>query len=183
MTNSMWRVLDGEGNEQGPYTFQDLQGFYTTGNINHETMIWTDGLEEWVQAGRVEGLLPDLPQVVALAPAPSAQAAPVQAAPVGGMNLNPQISGITTPALGVTQGKSLPGWICWSTILIGLLSLILYFLPWASVSCDQKAFGKEGRIDVLSQTGFQSTTKKYSLNVEFIKLRLLMTGIPKDKAN
>jgi len=179
----MWRVLDGEGNEQGPYSFQDLQGFYTTGNINHETMIWTDGLEEWVQAGRVEGLLPDLPQVVALAPAPSAQVAPVQAAPVGGMNLNPQLSGITTPALGATQGKSLPGWICWSTILIGLLSLILYFLPWASVSCDQKAFGKEGRIDVLSQTGFQSTTKKYSLNVEFIKLRLLMGGIPKDKVN
>mgnify|MGYP001308432413 CR=1 FL=1 len=183
MTNSMWRVLDGEGNEQGPYSFQDLQGFYTTGNINHETMIWTDGLEEWVQAGRVEGLLPDLPQVVALAPAPSAQEAPVHAAPVGGMNLNPQISGITTPALGATQGKSLPGWICWSTILIGLLSLILYFLPWASVSCDQKAFGKEGRIDVLSQTGFQSISKKYSLNVEFIKLRLLMTGIPKDKVN
>ena len=183
MTNSMWRVLDGEGNEQGPYSFQDLQGFYTTGNINHETMIWTDGLEEWVKAGRVEGLLPDLPQVVALAPAPSAQVAPVQAAPVGGMNLNPQISGITTPALGATQGKSLPGWICWSTILIGLLSLILYFLPWASVSCDQKAFGKEGRIDVLSQTGFQSISKKYSLNVEFIKLRLLMGGIPKDKAN
>jgi len=183
MTNSMWRVLDGEGNEQGPYSFQDLQGFYTTGNINHETMIWTDGLEEWVKAGRVEGLLPDLPQVVALAPAPSAQVAPVQAAPVGGMNLNPQISGITTPALGATQGKSLPGWICWSTIFIGLLSLILYFLPWASVSCDQKAFGKEGRIDVLSQTGFQSISKKYSLNVEFIKLRLLMTGIPKDKAN
>lgn len=183
MTNSMWRVLDGEGNEQGPYSFQDLQGFYTTGNINHETMIWTDGLEEWVKAGRVEGLLPDVPQVVALAPAPSAQVAPVQAAPVGGMNLNPQLSGITTSALGATQGKSLPGWICWSTILIGLLSLILYFLPWASVSCDQKAFGKEGRIDVLSQTGFQSTTKKYSLNVEFIKLRLLMTGIPKDKAN
>ena len=183
MTNSMWRVLDGEGNEQGPYTFQDLQGFYTTGNINHETMIWTDGLEEWVKAGRVEGLLPDVPQVVALAPAPSAQVAPVQAAPVGGMNLNPQLSGITTPALGATQGKSLPGWICWSTILIGLLSLILYFLPWASVSCDQKAFAKEGRIDVLSQTGFQSISKKYSLNVEFIKLRLLMTGIPKDKAN
>ena len=183
MTNSMWRVLDGEGNEQGPYSFQDLQGFYTTGNINHETMIWTDGLEEWVKAGRVEGLLPDVPQAVALAPAPSAQVAPVQAAPVGGMNLNPQISGITTPALGATQGKSLPGWICWSTILIGLLSLILYFLPWASVSCDQKAFGKEGRIDVLSQTGFQSISKKYSLNVEFIKLRLLMGGIPKDKAN
>jgi|GEM_PF-774929 len=183
MTNSMWRVLDGEGNEQGPYSFQDLQGFYTTGNINHETMIWTDGLEEWVKAGRVEGLLPDLPQVVALAPAPSAQVAPVQAAPVGGMNLNPQISGITTPALGATQGKSLPGWICWSTIVIGLLSLILYFLPWASVSCDQKAFGKEGRIDVLSQTGFQSISKKYSLNVEFIKLPLLMMGVPKDKAN
>lgn len=183
MTNSMWRVLDGEGNEQGPYSFQDLQGFYTTGNINHETMIWTDGLEEWVKAGRVEGLLPDLPQVVALAPAPSAQVAPVQAAPVGGMNLNPQISGITTPTLGATQSKSLPGWICWSTILIGLLSIILYFLPWASVSCDQKAFGKEGRIDVLSQTGFQSISKKYSLNVEFIKLPLLMMGVPKDKAN
>ena len=179
----MWRVLDGEGNEQGPYSFQDLQGFYTTGNINHETMIWTDGLEEWVKAGRVEGLLPDVPQVVALAPAPSAQVAPVQAAPVGGMNLNPQISGITTPALGATTGKSLPGWICWSTILIGLLSIILYFLPWASISCDQKAFGKEGRIDVLSQAGFQSISKKYSLNVEFIKLRLLMGGIPKDKAN
>ncbi len=71
-------------------------------------------------------------------PAPSAQVAPVQAAPVGGMNLNPQLSGITTPALGATQGKSLPGWICWSTILIGLLSLILYFLPWASEILEAK---------------------------------------------
>ena len=178
MTDSMWRVLDGEGNEQGPYSFQDLQSFYTTGNINHETMIWTEGLEEWVKAGRVEGLLPDAPQVVALPPAAPVPVAPVQVAPVGGINLNPQISGVTTPSLGATTGKALPGWICWSTILIGILSIVLYLLPWTSLSFDQKVFGKEGRIEVLSQTGFQTITKKYSLNIEFVKLPMLMMGMP-----
>ena len=75
MSDSSWYVLDGEGNEQGPYSAADLQGYYTSGNINHETMIWTEGLEQWVPAGQVEGLLPVVPQLVELAPAPLAAVA------------------------------------------------------------------------------------------------------------
>jgi len=179
MTDSLWRVLDGEGNEQGPYSFQDLQSFYTTGNINHETMIWTEGLEEWIPAGRVEGLLPDAPQVVQL---PPAAPIPVQAAPVGGINLNPQIGGITNPTLGSSTSNAIPGWISWSTILIGIVSLVLFLMPFASMSADGAVFGKEGQIEIFEQTGFQAVARKYTPNVEFIKLPLLMIGIPDKQA-
>ncbi|MDB4499958.1 DUF4339 domain-containing protein, partial [Akkermansiaceae bacterium] len=88
MSAQEWRVLDGEGKEQGPYSFQDLQAYYTSGNITHETMIWTNGLEEWVPAGRVEGLLPNVPQIVPLAPAPTV-AVSTQPIATGGINLTP----------------------------------------------------------------------------------------------
>ena len=72
MSEQEWRVLDGEGKELGPYSFQDLQAYYTSGHITHETMIWTEGLGDWVSAGRVEGLLPSVPQIVPQAPVPTA---------------------------------------------------------------------------------------------------------------
>ena len=170
MSVQEWRVLDGEGKEQGPYSFQDLQAYYTSGNITHETMIWTNGLEEWVPAGRVEGLLPNVPQIVPLAPAPTV-AVSTQPIASGGINLSPQIAGI---ASGVSHGQpqtkspsktGAPTWLSIVTIASGVMALILYFFPWVSVSQDINFFKEEKNvIKLATQSGIQSITQTETLS-------------------
>ena len=165
MSAQEWRVLDGEGKQQGPYSFQDLQAYYTSGNITHETMIWTEGLEEWVPAGRVEGLLPNVPQIVPLAPAP-AVAVSTQPIASGGINLTPQIAEI---ASGVSHGgpqtksptnRGAPTWLSIVTIASGIIALILYFFPWVSISQDMNFFKEEKNvIKLTTQSGMQSITQ------------------------
>ena len=169
MSAQEWRVLDGEGKEQGPYSFQDLQAYYTSGNITHETMIWTNGLEEWVPAGRVEGLLPNVPQIVPLAPAPTV-AVSTQPIATGGINLTPQIAGISPGVFnGGPQTKSptktgAPTWLSIVTIASGIIALILYFFPWVSVSQDMNFFKEEKNvIKLATQSGIQSITQTETL--------------------
>lgn len=181
MSAQEWRVLDGEGKEQGPYSFQDLQAYYTSGNIDHQTMIWTEGLEEWVPAGRVEGLLPNVPQVVPLAPAPTV-AVSTQPITTGGINLSPQIAGIA-PGMphGGPQTKSppktgAPTWLSIVTIASGVIALILYFFPWVSVSQDMNFFKEEKNIiKLVTQSGMQSITQAETLTSEAITQRSQQT--------
>ena len=173
--------MDGEGKEQGPYSFQDLQAYYTSGNITHQTMIWTEGLEEWVPAGRVEGLLPNVPQVVPLAPAPTV-AVSTQPITTGGINLSPQIAGIA-PGMphGGPQTKSppktgAPTWLSIVTIASGIIALILYFFPWVSVSQDMNFFKEEKNIiKLVTQSGMQSITQAETLTSEAITQRSQQT--------
>lgn len=173
--------MDGEGKEQGPYSFQDLQAYYTSGNITHQTMIWTEGLEEWVPAGRVEGLLPNVPQVVPLAPAPTV-AVSTQPITTGGINLSPQIAGIA-PGMphGGPQTKSppktgAPTWLSIVTIASGVIALILYFFPWVSVSQDMNFFKEEKNIiKLVTQSGMQSITQAETLTSEAITQRSQQT--------
>lgn len=176
MSEPIWRVLDGEGNEQGPYSAEDLQGYYASGNINHETMVWTVGLEQWVPAGLVEGLLPALPQVVELAPA---QAAPVAAPiPGAGINLSPQIAGITPGAVGTLQKTPAPGWISILTILVGVASLILFFFPWVSLSMNISDNTEVKMIKAVTQSGMQSITQNQNVNEKFLEVYAKESGVP-----
>lgn len=179
MSNQEWRVLDGEGNEQGPYSTEDLQSYYTTGNINHETMVWTEGLEEWVPAGTVEGLLPEMPQVVPLAPAPTIAAAPL-AQPVasGGINLSPQISGASSLPVGQKPKNAAPTWISAFTILSGVAALILYFFPWVSMSLDISDSPTErDMMAMVTQTGMQSVTQNESVSDDLIAKAAKESGL------
>jgi uncharacterized membrane protein required for colicin V production len=181
MSAQEWRVLDGEGKEQGPYSFQDLQAYYTSGNITHQTMIWTEGLEEWVPAGRVEGLLPNVPHIVPLAPAPTV-AVSTQPITTGGINFSPQVAGIA-PGMphGGPQTKSppktgAPTWLSIVTIASGVIALILYFFPWVSVSQDMNFFKEEKNIiKLVTQSGMQSITQAETLTSEAITQRSQQT--------
>ncbi|MDA7917543.1 GYF domain-containing protein [bacterium] len=190
MSDQEWRVLDGEGNEQGPYSFQDLQSYYTSGNITHETMIWTEGLEAWVQAGQVEGLLPEVPQAIPLAPAPTVAAAAPMAQPVaaGGINLSPQISGVTAgaapgaPPAQAPAKTGAPTWLSIVTIASGVIALILYFFPWVSVSQDMNFFKAEKNIIKLAtQTGIQSITQTETVTDEAISEQAKQFGVSEDE--
>lgn len=60
-----------EGQQHGPYSGEQLLEFTGSGNITRESMVWTEGMAEWLPAAQIEGLFP------AGAPAPVAAAAPV----------------------------------------------------------------------------------------------------------
>jgi hypothetical protein len=184
MSEPIWRVLDGEGNEQGPYSAEDLQGYYASGNINHETMVWTVGLEQWVPAGQIEGLLPVLPQVVELVPAPVVQIAPVAApvpaapAPGAGINLSPQIAGITPGAVGPLQKTPTSGWISILTILIGVTSFFLFFFPWVSMSMNISDSTEVKMIKAVTQSGMQAITQNQTVDEKFLEVYAKESGVP-----
>lgn len=71
-TPQQWHFTDAAGQQTGPVSPEQLQQLALNGQINANTQVWTEGLEGWVSAAQVEGLIP--------AAAPQAQA-PVQAQP------------------------------------------------------------------------------------------------------
>lgn len=64
--SDQWHLLQ-EGQQYGPYTGDQLVEFANDGRIVRESMLWTEGLADWVAASQVEGLFPPAP--VAAAPA------------------------------------------------------------------------------------------------------------------
>ena len=183
MHNQEWRVLDGDGNEQGPYSFADLQSYYTSGNITHETMIWTEGLADWVPAGQVEGLLPDVPKIVPLAPAPTiaVETAPVaQPATTGGIDLSPQVATTAMP-IGQKAKNGAPTWISAITTLIGIAALVLFFFPWVSLSQDISMTQEKNIVKMVTQTGIQSITQKESAADEMLDVASQNSGLSKEE--
>ena len=152
MHEAQWRILDGAGNEQGPYTQQALQGFFVSGHINAETMVWTEGYDQWYPAGQIDGLLPT--------PAPLTGAASMQ----------------TT----ANNDSSAPNWLLNVNLVTCIGALVLFFLPWLELRCSEippdiaksmkEEQAKKGNSDdfnpatdaILIQSGFQSVTGEYS---------------------
>ncbi|NNC87645.1 MAG: DUF4339 domain-containing protein [Akkermansiaceae bacterium] len=54
----LWQYLAADGTQHGPVTADDLQALAAQGVIHPETEVWTEGLDQWVPATHVEGLLP-----------------------------------------------------------------------------------------------------------------------------
>ncbi len=53
-----WFYIDASGQQVGPATADQLQQLATDRQISAETNVWTEGLETWVPATQVEGLIP-----------------------------------------------------------------------------------------------------------------------------
>jgi hypothetical protein len=110
---TQWYVLQG-GEQTGPYSGEQLQEYATGGNITRESMVWAEGMAEWLTADGIEGLFP-------------AEAAPVQVASesmqvpesVGdGSYPNP---GVKPASFGLWLGMFLGGV---ALVIIGVLLII-----------------------------------------------------------
>lgn len=151
MHEAQWRILDGAGNEQGPYNQQALQGFFVSGHITAETMVWTEGYDQWYPAGQIDGLLP--------APAPLTGAAPVE----------------TT----ADNRSSAPNWLLNINLITCIGAITLFFLPWLELRCSKVPLPPEmneaaqaakeadpkndpTKTAVLVQSGFNSVTGDFS---------------------
>jgi hypothetical protein len=58
--SASWYVLSGD-QQLGPYTGEQLVQYVAEGRVVRETMVWAEGLPEWVSAAQVEGLFPAAP--------------------------------------------------------------------------------------------------------------------------
>lgn len=129
-----------QGEEQlGPYTGEQLVEYATAGNITRESLIWTEGMAEWLPAGQVEGIFPaeaaPAQAVVATAaPVQSAQPALGGAAPAGlapAQAANPyQAPSMMQPALGADDPYPSPGvkassFGLWMGLFLGSIALIV----------------------------------------------------------
>lgn len=136
-----------EGQQHGPYSGEQLVEFTGTGNITRESMVWTEGMAEWLPAAQIEGLFP------AEAPAPVAAAAPVlvRSTTAASNFMRPgQTAGYTTgqltgPATGQIQGGfrhpqiTAASFGLWAgTIVVSVLFVIIGFamLPQAALKAE-----------------------------------------------
>jgi hypothetical protein len=60
---AQWYVMQG-GEQSGPYSGEQLLEYATAGNIARESLVWAEGMEEWLAAEKIEGLFPPLPAAV-----------------------------------------------------------------------------------------------------------------------
>jgi len=77
---SQWHYSQ-EGQNQGPISSSELKALANDGKINRETLIWKEGMKDWMSAKLIQGLFPSSPpQVVSGAnqppPTPKIQVAP-----------------------------------------------------------------------------------------------------------
>ena len=54
---TQWYISQ-EGQQLGPYTGEQLLSFAQGGNITRESMVWAEGMAEWLPAERIDGLFP-----------------------------------------------------------------------------------------------------------------------------
>jgi len=77
-----WYVSS-EGQQLGPYTGEQLVQFAQEGRIATDTLVWAEGMADWLPAAQIPGLFPAAAPVAAAAPAPTPAPAPATWAPPG----------------------------------------------------------------------------------------------------
>lgn len=58
-TSEEWHYIDATGQQLGPISIEQLKQLTNVGVVNEQTQVWSEGMEEWVLASAVEGLLPE----------------------------------------------------------------------------------------------------------------------------
>src|ERR1700686_5344171 len=56
MSNRSW-FFASQGKQQGPYPEAQLREFIANGKVTAETLVWTEGMANWQNAGEIPGLL------------------------------------------------------------------------------------------------------------------------------
>lgn len=107
-----WYVLNGE-ERLGPYTGEALIEFAQEGRIARETMVWTEGMQEWLPASQIEGIFPAeeivvQPTPVQVAPAKPALATTNWAPPGAATRTGALLTTSTAPLTGALTAATAP---------------------------------------------------------------------------
>lgn len=109
--NATWYVLS-EGQQLGPYTGEQLQEYAQEGRVAAETMVWSDGMSEWLPAAQIPGLFPETAAHAAKPALATSNWAPPGARASGNANLTGSVSPYATPVSSLASapvgGSSYP---------------------------------------------------------------------------
>ncbi|MFK7909942.1 MAG: GYF domain-containing protein [Akkermansiaceae bacterium] len=89
-----WHYTDSHGQQAGPVTTTELRALVEGGQASSESMVWTDGMENWTLASQVEGLIAPKAAI----PSAVSQPAPVSAKPTPDTTVNPYAPPLATTA-------------------------------------------------------------------------------------
>lgn len=56
MANEQWYFSKGDNQQQGPVSVQELSQLAESGELGPDDLIWKEGMDEWLPAGRLKGL-------------------------------------------------------------------------------------------------------------------------------
>lgn len=117
-TETQWFVMQ-EDQQLGPYTGQQLADFAAAGNIVRETMVWAEGMENWLPASQIDGLFPEMP----LQPP---QPAPGNLHPAGNLEATSADPAGPYPHIGVS-GASFGMWmgLLFGGLALGIIALVV----------------------------------------------------------
>ncbi|MBT8044060.1 MAG: DUF4339 domain-containing protein [Verrucomicrobiae bacterium] len=129
-----WFYTDAAGAEHGPVSADELKQLATNGTIRDTTDVWTEGLEEWLPASQVEGLIPasdakpNQPEhqpKINLGPGSGIQLGPsISPKPMGDASLQTSAN----PYARINQPKkSKAGWVVFGVIMAIAVGVGIYF--------------------------------------------------------
>ncbi len=126
---AQWFSADDNGGQNGPLTFAQILKMAGNGQIQPATLLWTEGLADWVQAVQIEGIYATDPE-----PAPAAPVNPYlapSAHPVPQGTANYPIPFVKKTSFGLYIGAML------MPLFFGLIAFIVISLA-ASADTDTK---------------------------------------------
>lgn len=119
---SAWYYVDAGHNRQGPVSAEELAMAFRQGRVNRDTLVWRDGLPQWVPLERHLAELPAPPPVI---PAPAAVAGQEQAPGVAG-NIEDVVDAGFVRRLGAYLIDSmLIGSVYYVVLMIGMVALAI----------------------------------------------------------
>jgi hypothetical protein len=163
--NANWFVLNGE-EQLGPYTGEQLVQFASENRIARETMVWAEGMAEWLPAAQIPGLFAAAPVAAAAAATPSW--APPGARPAGAVAS--AVSPYAAPASSLVQAAPAGGpyphltikpasfslwmWTFVGAALCAILAIVLIVMAGKNYNDAEMAGGSEEAGTVPALIGF-----------------------------
>lgn len=134
-----------DGVQHGPVTSADLKSLAGAGQLKATDLVWKEGLDQWVAASSVKGLLPVSPPSAATPPPPpSPPPAPVNA----GNEVIPKAVGdiAATTIAAMRTGKPVAGFHVQKLALAvaSVLGILATFMPWATLPVVGTIYGTAG---------------------------------------
>ncbi len=127
---AVWYVGKADGQREGPLQLSQLKQRIAAGQLTGETLVWKDGMPDWVPAQTVPELFKGGPAPAAGAPAaaPSAAAPSFSASPAAAPRGSGDVMGSLDRMFSSPKFFRMVGRVCGAVgVLMLLFSIILYF--------------------------------------------------------
>ena len=146
--DSQWYVTQGE-QQFGPYNGAQLAQYAVEGNIAPDSLVWTEGMTEWLPAKQIQGLFPNA-AIAQASPRTNIQASRTNPTAAFGTKTTTTFGAI--PAMGVNDpypntGIKPASFATWLGLFVGgitliLIAILLFVKAGAAIANEAQAGGE-----------------------------------------